>query len=241
MKNVTKQQIDILVKLQDSEIESSRIQLFLNEMPKKLDILDGRLKEFEQSIQKGETAINELKNTYKENESDVQANLDRISKSNEKLASVKTNKEYQAQLKEVEAIKKTNSKLEDEMLEILDGIEENEKMISQQKEEYSQEKEQIDHEKDELKGEYDKEKEKLDLLNSDCHKLSEQVDPELLERYNKIREQSTDTAIAGIKDEVCQGCHMNIPPQRYNELRGCETVEFCPHCQRIIYYNGNNA
>ncbi len=42
-------------------------------------------------------------------------------------------------------------------------------------------------------------------------------------------------AIAKVEDAVCEGCHMNIPPQMYNELQRFESLMYCPQCQRIIY------
>ena len=44
----------------------------------------------------------------------------KIAKSKEKLTSVKTNKEYQALLKEIDDLKNANSKIEDQMFEILE-------------------------------------------------------------------------------------------------------------------------
>ncbi|MCD4805390.1 MAG: nucleotide-binding protein, partial [Desulfobacterales bacterium] len=26
------------------------------------------------------------------------------------------------------------------------------------------------------------------------------------------------------------------PPQMYNDLQRCDSLKFCPNCQRIIYY-----
>ena len=70
-----------------------------------------------------ENLITELNKKYRAYESDIQSNLGKIGKSQEKLRAVKTNKEYQSSLKEIDDIKAINSKLEDEMLEFLEQIE----------------------------------------------------------------------------------------------------------------------
>ena len=115
MSNVTKEKIVSLVKLQQIEIETSSIQTKLNHVDQRLAKLDDRLLDFKQVIEEQESVINELNEKYRGYETDVRMNLDRIKKSEVKLSLVKTNKEYQSSLKEIDDLKGKNSKLEDEL------------------------------------------------------------------------------------------------------------------------------
>lgn len=236
MPSVTKEQIDILIKLEMVETEIRTIKSILEEIPKKLDTLNARLEAFETTITDKETAFFDMQKKYRENESDVQMNLDSIKKSNEKLMSVKTNKEYQAILKEIEDLEKKNSMIEDQMLAYLERIETEEKSVGLQKQEYLQEKEQIEREKNTIELEKDEKKKKLVLLEADRNDIAKRIAPMLLNRYEVIRNQVKGEAIVAIKDAVCQGCHLNVPPQMYNELQRRDTLIFCPHCHRIIYW-----
>lgn len=236
MPSVTKEQIDILIKLEMVETEIRTIKSILEEIPKKLDTLNARLEAFETTITDKETAFFDMQKKYRENESDVQMNLDSIKKSNEKLMSVKTNKEYQAILKEIEDLEKKNSMIEDQMLAYLERIETEEKSVGLQKQEYLQEKEQIEREKNTIELEKDEKKKKLVLLEADRNDIAKRIAPMLLNRYEVIRNQVKGEAIVAIKNAVCQGCHLNVPPQMYNELQRRDTLIFCPHCHRIIYW-----
>ncbi len=239
MYSITRDDIDVLVKLQAVETEANRIKAALNEVPKKLDVLDTKLKEFEQLVEEQEAVVTELKEKYRGNESDVQMHLDMISKSQEKLVAVKTNKEYQAILKEIGEFKKKNSKIEDEMLASLDRTEADEKLLADRKTEYSQLKDELESEKDVIIKESEAEEKKLSMFETDWNKISEQVAPKLLEIYAKVQKQTKGIAITAVKSAVCQACYMNIPPQMYNELHRCDELNFCPHCHRIVYYNGD--
>ena len=73
------------------------------------------------------------------------------------------------------------------------------------------------------------------IVEAEWEKVSAEIEPELMKTYITIRE-NRGTAVAGVNDAVCQGCHLNIPPQMYNELQRCDSLKFCPHCQRIIYW-----
>ncbi|MGI9570070.1 MAG: hypothetical protein ACR2PH_10120, partial [Desulfobulbia bacterium] len=116
---MTKEQIVSLVNLQKIEIETSSVKVKISNVDERLADLDSRLRDFKQVIDEQESVIAELNQKYRDYETDVRMNLDTIKKSEAKLSSVKTNKEYQAFLKEIDDIKEKNSKIEDEMIEFL--------------------------------------------------------------------------------------------------------------------------
>ena len=41
-------------------------------------------------------------------------------------------------------------------------------------------------------------------------------------------------AIAKVRNEVCTGCNMNIPPQLYNEVLKLNRLIQCPNCKKIL-------
>ena len=232
-----KEQIDILVKLQKIEIESDDIKSKLSGVSKKLDSFDAELKEFEQSIIDEEFLLNDLSKKCRSYDSDAQTSLALIKKSPEKLRAVKTNREYQSILKEMEELKAKNSQAEDEMLLCLDHIDETEKNISVKKDEYSRVKERVNSDKETIMREVEHGKERLAKLEAEWNSISSGVEPELLKRYMMVKQRVKGIAIASVTKSVCSGCNMNLPPQMYNELQRCDSLKFCPNCQRIIYWD----
>ncbi|MDI6687956.1 MAG: C4-type zinc ribbon domain-containing protein [Desulfobacterales bacterium] len=231
-----KEQIDILVKLQKIETESDDIKLKLSGVSEKLDFFDSSLKELEQSIADKKSLLNDLNKKYRSYDSEVQTNFALIKKSQGRLVGVKTNREYQALLKEIEELKIKNSQAEDEMLLCLDRIDETEKDISVEKGEYSKLKEKVSSDKETIMREVDYGKERLAALKDEWDSTSSKVKPELFKRYTMVGQRVKGTAIVSVKKSVCNGCNMNLPPQMYNELQRCDSLKFCPNCQRIIYW-----
>ncbi len=236
MQNVTREQIDILVSLQEIDIKSVVIRDEMDSLPGRRDELDAKLKEAEERFIQMDTAHSELKKIYRSNESDIQQNQEKIRKSNEKLVSVKTNKEYQAILKEIEDLNKKNSGMEDEMIKNLDLMEAEEKRILEYKEQVQTIKEGVDAEKKALEAKLQEGERALAEFDKEWQSIAEKLDPELMKRYNTIREQIKGKAIAGVHNAICGGCYMNIPPQLYNELQRYDDLKYCPHCHRIIYW-----
>ena len=231
-----KERIEVLVKLQQIETETVQIKSKLNDVSKRLEDLDSGVKIFEQTIGEQERIVDDLKKQYRDYESDIQLNMEKEQKIQAKLRSVKNNKEYQALLKEIEDVRGKNSEIEDKMIEFLDQMDVTEKIISTKKDEYINIFERAENEKENIKQNAEARKKRLAELEMENAKVSKLLDPELLKKYLIIKEQNQGgIAVVPVKDAVCHGCNVNIPPQLYNELFRCDSLRFCPNCQRIIY------
>ena len=241
MSSVTKEQIVSLVNLQQIEIEASSVKTKISNVDQRLEKLDDSLLDFKQVIEKQELVINELNQKYRDHETDVRLNLDAIKKSEAKLSSVKTNKEYQAFLKEIDDIKVKNSKLEDDMIEFLDRIEEAENTLNAKKAECSELQTRLNNEKETIQKETEEGKRQLEDLDEQFKTVAAGIDAALLATYNKVKAlQNNAIGIVAVIDAVCQGCNLNIPPQMYNELQRGDSLKKCPICDRIIYWKNEN-
>jgi hypothetical protein len=122
------------------------------------------------------------------------------------------------------------------MIECLDRIDETEKIIAKKKDEYLQFSDRIKSEKQSIQHKAGIDKKKLDELDMDRKNVSGLVDSQLFKKYLVIKEQHQEgLAVVPVKDAVCHGCNVNLPPQLYNELFRYDSLKFCPNCQRIIY------
>jgi predicted nucleic acid-binding Zn-ribbon protein len=237
MTAVTKNQIDTLVKVQQIEIEAGKLNDYLKKIPARVSSIEQELAAFIRSVETDEAAIEEFNKQYRALEAEVQLNLNKIQKSQEKLRSVKTNKEYQSSLKEIDDIKAVDSKLEDEMLELLEKIETAEKAIKDRRLHYTEIVAESIREKESIERDAEQRQNNLAELDSKRVATAAELDAGLLEVFRQVKAKQGDlVAIVAVQDTVCQGCNMNIPPQVYNELQRCDSLRYCPSCFRIIYW-----
>jgi len=234
-KNI-KEQIKNLARLQDNETGSQRIKADLNNISGYLESLDLRLETFKNEIKNNESVINEVKKTYRSLESDVKKNLSGIKKSEEKLRAVKTNKEYQFSLKEIDDLKANNSEIEDEMIQCLDRMDELESIIEKKDNDYLNLSRQIILEKEAVQKKEATGRKKLEDINKQNNEIAALINPELLEKFFKVKSlNKNNVAIAAVENAICSGCNLNVPPQMYNELQRFDSLQFCPFCHRMIY------
>ena len=65
--------------------------------------------------------------------------------------------------------------------------------------------------------------------------LTEGVDEDLLDRYNRLFKSKGGIALVTVEHGVCTGCHMQVNTQTVLEVRAEKEIIGCPQCGRILY------
>jgi predicted nucleic acid-binding Zn-ribbon protein len=224
-----------LVVLQQFEDDISRIEKELAEVDDRIGALESELTEYEEKVARNAQTLDELRKAYRSDESEVQMIESQIVKSQEKLGAVKTNKEYQSTLKEIDDLKTKTSQIEDRMLDILDQIESAEQLGRQDEADLAEVKIQVEEKQDQIRSHSQQQRKILAGRLQERDAVLEHLDANTKAHYKRVKRQGGGIAIAAVIDAVCQVCRMNIPPQLFNELMRMDDMLMCPNCQRIIY------
>ncbi len=67
---------------------------------------------------------------------------------------------------------------------------------------------------------------------------SAHVEKGLLSRYNAIKAARKDQPLAEIKEGICSGCRLQLPPQLISEVKRSQDLHTCPYCRRMLYWDG---
>lgn len=238
MASTIREHISMLVELQDRELEIHRIQQELSQVERRTAGLDAQLNDFIAAVERGRTQIQELTKHIRTLESDLQVNQGRIVKSQEKLRAVKTNKEYQSSLKEIDDLNAIGSKIEDEILVSMEQIEAATASTKEQQARLDVQAGLIRSEKQSVLQEAGQARTRLEEVTAQASALAGRVPAEVLSLYRRVKaKKANGVAICAVDAAVCRGCHVNIPPQMYNELQRVDRLKNCPNCDRIIYWD----
>jgi predicted nucleic acid-binding Zn-ribbon protein len=74
----------------------------------------------------------------------------------------------------------------------------------------------------------------LRALTTRRETLVRDVDPELMELYDDLREQKKGIGVAELVNGVCQGCHEKLSAMEMDRIKHAEGVRRCEHCRRIV-------
>jgi hypothetical protein len=233
-----KEQIKRLVKLQTIKTQINKLNCRLANVQNRIKELDNRVESYEEGIEKDSTALEIKQKEYREFEGEIQVCQSMIQKSQEKMKVVKTNREYRSMLKEIDDLKQKIVSYEESMLTNLEQIDALEKTIDDRKNQFVEIGEEIKTEKEKVQSDASEDNDRLCALQQDWTCGCEEIKPDILQKFVKVSKKVLGPAIVPVQNAVCEGCHMNIPPQTYNEIQRCDSLRFCPHCQRIVYWQG---
>ncbi len=229
-----------LIELQNIELEVSRIHARRKNLPVQMKTLEEEFELLCKTVEAQREQVENARKRRREKDAQLQTGQDALKRTREKLFEVKNNKEYQSMLKEIEAFESKNSKIEDEVLVLLDEIERLETALKVAEEElngrrrlFEEGKKKIEDEMNSLEGEQE-------ACLRKGEEAKEKIPTEFIRRYQKIKASGRSVAVVSAWKEICSGCHMALPPQMYNELQKATYLMICPNCDRIIYWENRN-
>lgn len=229
-------QIEILVAWQALDLSAAAAEGRIAALSDTFLALDREMDEKKARLDEAVQSLEAEKKQYRALEVESRNYLAMIAKSNDKLRSVNTNKEYQSMLKEIEETQKKHSDLEDRMLEMLESLESMEAGVSAETARLAASEARCREKKQETQNQIQGEQEGLDRLKQKRDKALSTADPKTTAILTAVRKKCHGIAVAPVQQSICMGCHLNIPAQLFNELLRFDEIRFCPHCHRIIYW-----
>jgi predicted nucleic acid-binding Zn-ribbon protein len=234
-----REQLELLWELQKIDLTLKRIKEERDRFPKEMKKLDERQNIEKEKIQKEREKIESLEKERRQKERNLNTEQEKIKRAEGRMFEVKTNKEYQALLSEIETIKEATSREEEEILQILEEIDElkkdllkREKEVTTTLEKIERERKKIQEKMDQGEGLWKEQKERREVL-------SKQLESGLFKLYNTLKEKRQGVGVVNVKGETCQGCFVNIPPQMFIEVQKTNALIRCPNCNRILYWEGD--
>ncbi|MCX5802111.1 MAG: C4-type zinc ribbon domain-containing protein [Proteobacteria bacterium] len=223
------------------EAQKINIQIIENERklllaPKKIEAMDKEIKGIKDKVEKEKGMIEELEKERKRKEKELDVEKEKIKKFESRLYEVKTNKEYQALLKEIEGAKETNDKTEEEIIIIMEKVEELKKDFESSLTHLKKREKESENEKNRLEKEINSMDKTIMDLKQSRDKLLSTVSDNIRATYNTLIEKRNGIAVVNVKNGVCFGCFMNIPPQLFIEVTKNRQLILCPSCNRIFYF-----
>jgi predicted nucleic acid-binding Zn-ribbon protein len=229
-------QIEFLASLQilDREIQEK-------EGAKRMLLTEIEMREKEIETKRSELGIlkadwEEQDKVRKEKEGTLQEENRKAIDKRMRMNRIKNIKELQALQREIDQIKQGNSQLEGELLAVMEALETKGAAHQQSEAELKGLEEGWSGKKEELEAQIAE----IDQAVAETYKaraeIAAQLSGDLIGRYELIFSRRGGMAVVALSEGICGGCHMNIPPQLWNEIIRNDKLILCPNCHRILYY-----
>ncbi|MDH4100694.1 MAG: C4-type zinc ribbon domain-containing protein, partial [Nitrospirota bacterium] len=153
-----------------------------------------------------------------------------------RLAEIKTNKEYFAHLKEVETVEKTVKGLEDDILSLMEKVEAASRQVEESESRLKEEEAKLAEESKKIEESFAAVDQELAELGKRREVEAANITPDIFETYDKLVARHNGLAVVEALNYSCMGCHMNLRPQVFNNVRLNNALITCDYCYRILYW-----
>jgi predicted nucleic acid-binding Zn-ribbon protein len=231
-----KEQLKKLEELQRHDARLQEYEASLKALPEKLASLKADLAKVESMLSKDRGMVDETAKFKADQEFQIQTDEANIAKAKTKLQGVKSGKEYMAAQREMENTRRTLENRQEEIKKLSDALDASRGRINNNDTDVNGLREVVAKEEAAVAGRMAEIQAKIDEAKVLRDAAAGSIDPSVLKRYSAIR-MRRGLAVVPVVKGTCKGCHMSIPPQLFVVLQRGNTIETCPTCARLIYWD----
>ncbi len=234
--------MNTLLKLQELDARINACQEREVEIPKQKSRFDIQRTRLKSELDEREQVLEDFELEQRECESAIELRKAQIDKYQQQLNAVKKNEEYQALLHEIDLVKKQIGVKEERILAIMVETDDAQARLEEDRKRIQEETKEIDSECAVIDAELAEAVKQREVLERERTPLVDNVGPELLTRYRRLRTRfRTGTIVVPLREEVCTGCNMHVRPQIVNEVLQGNKIHSCQQCGRLLYHPENFA
>lgn len=227
-------ELDALLALQRQDSLLLEARRKRDDIPRRKELLRLQVNQAKAELEQAKKELEQARIVRRAAEKDVEGLTADSVKLERQLHDVKTNKEYQAILHEIEGIKSKRSDYETRILESFEreenltaGVKGAEKRVAGEEAKLKQGEEDLAREAAEID-------QRVHSMTADRDAIKPRVPAALLSRYDRLLGARDGVAVAEIKKGACGACFKGLTPHALQEARRGDQIKVCEACGRIL-------
>ena len=227
-----------LVLMQQLDLKIVKLRDRMEQIPREIETLNQNFEEQSKSVDELQGRIEEGGKLRRELEGEVEILREKLSKYKSQLMEVKTNKEYQAMLHEIDSTNREIGQKEDKVLRQMIALDEWEEKAQESRRNLAKSQQEVSKRRSDLEEQGSQTQKDIELCEQERIQLIKQIPQQLTEQYERIASVRNGIALAQARDQSCQACHVKLRPQLFNDIKTHKQITICESCNRILYYAG---
>jgi len=230
-----------LVKLQSIENRLRAVKAKLTRCRRNVIIRENQIRSLQNAFEAKREEIQLTKVQSDRLELELKCRDETIARLRATLNAAKTNKEYSTVLTLLNTTKADNSKIESQILDLLKDIEADEAECGKMQEQIDEQKQSLEQTRKETEVLATKYEAEIEQIQAEWDKQAQSIPSEPLELFKRVADTYDGEAIAVIAEQEdktdnysCGGCFMGITAETVNLLMTKDDIIRCPNCTRIL-------
>ncbi len=231
-----------LIALQKTDTNIRNLQAEIESIPERRAEIE---KEFDQRAfeirgleEKRDAAFHQRASLEKE----IFEQKQRTERAERNLMAAKKPDEYTAAIREADAARKQISTYETQVLEQMEAFEAAEKELSERAPEVEKLRADMEERFKQFDEQIQVQQRELGEARAERERMMKELPKSVSSLFNRISARIRDgIAVAEARNGACTACFMALRPQMMADVRRGTEVITCDNCNRILYYEPNNA
>lgn len=234
-------QLELLLKLQVIDYDLGELERSKEYLP---DMMENLTREIEESQRKHDTAVSDLEGAKLKQASlelEIKTQESHLQKFQQQMMSIKTNKEYDALVTEIDAVKGDISSKETELLETIELITVLGKNIVEYREKLEQVKETNTRQLQILQQKIDSIGDTTKAKKEERQRITSTIPRNVISVYERVRKGKGGAAVVVVKKRACGACYKALTPKKVQEIRKADQILTCDNCGRMLFWDDEES
>jgi len=230
-----------LIKLQSVENRLRAVKAKLTRCRRNVIIQENQVRSLQNALEAKKEEIQLTKVQSDRLELELKTRDEAIVKLRGFLNAAKTNKEYAAVLTQLNTTKADNSKIENQILELMKDIEADEDECEGIQNQIVERKQALEQTRKETELLATKLEAEIEEIQDEWNRVAQTIPAEPLQVFKRVAETYDGQAVAAVQQQggkteaySCGGCFMGIIAESVNLLLTKDDIIRCPNCTRIL-------
>jgi predicted nucleic acid-binding Zn-ribbon protein len=229
--------LELLLKLQVIDYDLGELERSKDYLPDMMGNLNREIQDAKQKVVDTINALEGARVTRKKLDLDIQSRESELQKYQQQMMSIKTNREYDALVAEIDNLKSAISSHETEMLKTMETIELMEKEIVTWREKESAIVENNQKQLQVLQEKMDSIGDKVSEKRGSREDLIQSISTPVMSTYERVRKGRGGRAVVVVKKRACSSCFKSLTPKKMQEIRRADHVHTCDYCGCLLYWD----
>lgn len=224
-------------------IDLQKTDTNIRRLKQAIETAEKRRASIEQEFDQHASSIRDIQNRREaaraeraELENQIAENRTYLERADRNLKTAQDNKQYEAAMRETDALQKQIAALETKALEYMTEIEEVDGILKERADEVNS----LEGNRAQVLADFDAElarnKKELESETKKRHDVFVTLPPQMASVYNRLAQRSRDgIAVAEVVGGACSACNMSLRKQMQQQLRTSSNIMTCESCTRILY------
>ncbi len=226
-----------LVDLQKSMGEKHKLEREQTEIPGRIESLQKQISDVRDALKDAEESFKNHESQLRTKEMELQDVQTKENKVKGQLHQIKTNKEYQAALQEIENFKKKRDQIEEAILLLMDTVEEERTRLAERRDEAEAQEKRLQLTLNGLQQREKEIEEELVGATERADEVSQEIDATLLARFERIFRNKDGVALTPANGGFCHSCQVKLTPHVIQMVQRGQDFVTCEGCSRYLYWD----